>query len=310
MAIQKELWIPAIEENLYRGIEVIASVATDDSAYVNNKTIHVPNAGTAPSVSRGNSTYPVAIEERTDADVEYTLTNFEIGPIRIGWADQLQLSYDKVQSVTNDFMGNLSEALRNYLLAQFMNTATAANTVSTTGTSTTTNWLGGDATGSLKHLIGADVRSAAAKLDGQKFPYGDRYLLLDYMQFWQLIGDVTYNDARIGHVGGFPVTLDNIFGFTVIQLPYVGALSTNSTGGTVISPTAADGSYSFAAANRPTALAFHKRAVSWGKTGVEAFSQEQDPTMFGDILSASVYAGGKYRRSSADGIVMIRSTAG
>ena len=309
MAIQTELWVPAIEENLYRGIELIANVATDDSVYVNNKTVHIPNAGTAPAVSRGNTTYPVTIGERTDADVEYTLTNFEIGPIRLGWADLLQLSYDKVRSVTNDFMGNMSEALRNYLLAQFMSTSSATNTVATTGSSTETNWLGGSASGSLKHLIGADVRSAAALLDKAKFPYADRYLLVDYMQFWQLIGNVTYNDARIGHVAGFPVTLDNVYGFTVIQLPYVGALSTNTTGGTVISPTAADGSYSFAANNRPTALAFHKSAVTWAKTDVQAFSQEEDPTMFGDILSASVWAGGKYRRSSADGIIMVRSSA-
>jgi hypothetical protein len=309
MAIQKEFWIPAIEENLYRGIELIANVATDDSAYVNNTTVHVPNAGAAPSVSRGNSTYPVAISERTDADINYDLTNFEIGPIRVGWADQMQLSYDKVKSVTNDFMGNMSEALRNYLLSQFMVTSTTSNTVATTGSSTETNWLGGDATGSLKHLIGANVRSAAKLLDKAKFSYSDRYLLVDYAQFWQLLGDITYNDARIGHIAGFPVTLDNIYGFTVVQLPYVGALSTNSAGGTVIEPTAADGSYSFSANNRPVALAFHKSAVSWAKTSVKAFDQEQDPTMFGDILSASVFAGGQYRRSSADGVIMIRSTA-
>ena len=97
MAIQKEVWIPAIEENIYKGLEIISNVCTDDSTYVGNKTVHIPNAGTAPTVSRGNTTYPVAITERTDSDVNYNLTNFEIGPVRLGWADSLQLSYEKLK---------------------------------------------------------------------------------------------------------------------------------------------------------------------------------------------------------------------
>jgi len=304
MAIQKEVWLPAIEENLYKGIEVIENVATDDSTYVNNKTVHIPNAGAAPTVSRGNSTYPAAIVERTDTDVDYTLTNFEIGPVRLGWADGLQLSYNKVQSITNDFMGNLSETIRNYFLSQWYS-YDASTIIDTTGTATTTNWLGGSATGSLKHLIGADVIKAARIMDQMKMPAGDRYLLVDPVQWWQLIQDFGYNAARVGVTGGFPSTIEPMFGFTVIQIPFVAAVDAN-TGGTVIVPTAADGSFTFAAANRPIALAIQKSAVSWAKTNVETWTA-QGGGMFGESLEASLYGGSKYRRTDKKGIVAIRS---
>ena len=307
MAVQKEVWIPAIEENLYRGIELIAQVATDDSSYVNNKTVHIPNAGAAPNVSRGNSTYPVVVTERTDTDVDYTLTNFEIGPVRLGWADQLQLSYDKVQSITGDFMGNMNEALRNYFLSQFYSYA-STSIVATDATTTVTNWLGGTAGGSLKVLRGRNVREAAKILDRMKVPSGDRFLLLDYEMFWQLIGDVAYNNSRLEVLAGFPSTIDNIYGFKVIQLPFVAAQNDN-TSGAVIAPTAADGTFTFTTNNRPLGLAFHKSFVSWAKTGVEGFVQNSDPTMFGDILSASVYGGAKYRRTDKAGVVAIRATS-
>lgn len=306
MAIQTEVWVPAIEENLYRGLEVIANVSTDDSAYVSNKTVHIPNAGTAPTVSRGNTTYPVAITERTDSDVDYSLTNFEIGPVRLGWADGLQLSYDKVQSITNDFMGNLSETIRTYFLSQWYSYQ-ASTIIDTTGSATTTNWLGGSATGSLKHMTGADIINAARILDQMKMPSADRFLLVDPVQWWQLIQDFSYNSSRIGQVGGFPSTIDPMFGFTVVQIPFVAAVAAN-TGGAIVVPTAADGSFSFSAANRPIALAVQKSALSWAKTDVQSWTS-QGGGLFGETLEASLYGGSKYRRTDKKGIVAIRSVA-
>ena len=306
MAIQKEFWLPSVQENLFKGIEIIKSVASDDSAYVQNKTVHIPNAGSAPNVTRANSTYPVLITERTDATVEYNLTNFEIGPVRLGWADALQLSYDKVSSITTDFMGNMNEALKNYMLSQWL--GTSVEVVPTTGSAITTNWLGGSSTGSPKAIKGVDVRSAASILDKQKFPSSDRYLLLDYAMFWQLIGDVSYNDSRIGQVAGFPATIDNVYGFTVIQLPYVAAFNANADA-VVHVPSTADGSFTFVAASRPVGLAFHKSAVGWAMTDVNMIIQNESPEHFGDIMSATVFAGGKYRRTANTGIVAVAARA-
>ena len=87
MAIQQELWLRTIQENLFKGFEMIRGVASDDSAFVNAKTIHVPNAGAAAGIARGNTVYPAVISERTDTDLTYDLTSFQVKPIRLGWSD-------------------------------------------------------------------------------------------------------------------------------------------------------------------------------------------------------------------------------
>jgi hypothetical protein len=305
MAIQKEIWLQAIEDNLYKGLEAIISVSRDDSSFVNNKTIHIPSAGTAPTISSGNSTYPVAITERTDNDLSYDLTNYEIGPLRLGWADQLQLSYDKTLSIANDFLGNLSDRMAKEFMAKWYYKA-SGSLVATTGTSTTTNWLGGSAAGALKHLTGADVRNAAKILDRQVIPSGDRYLLLDPDMFWQLMADLDYQAARLGVFAGLPTAPGPVYGFTVIQMPYVAAVNTSDV---IITPAAADGSFTYASTDRPIGLAVHKGSLSMAITSVEGFVEEKAPSYFGDVLSASIYGGASYRRYDGKGVVAIRATS-
>lgn len=307
MAIQQQVWLPFLQENLYKGFELIRTVASDDTAFVNNATVNVPNAGAAADVNRDNTTYPVSVSERADTTLTYDLKSFQMGPLRLGWSDELQLSYNKMQSMANDFIGNINERIKDWTLSQWWE-HNAATLVSTTGSSTTTNWLGGSATGSLKHMIGADVRAAAKILDRQKFPSTDRYLLLDPDQFWQLLGDMAYNTDRVEVVAGLSATIDPIYGFKVIQLPYVSAYTVNTGTGSVIEP-AADGSYTFTTNNRPLALAFHKSAVSYAFTNVKMFGANERPEYFGDIMSAEIYGGGKFRRTNANGVVAIRSTS-
>lgn len=302
MAIQRELWVNAITENLWKGFEAMRHVGTDDSTFVESKTIHIPAAGST-KVTRGNVTYPVTAVEREDHELSYDLTNFEIGPVRLGWADGLQLSYNKVQSVTNDFMGNMAEHMQRYICSQWYSYQ-ASTLVSTSG-ATATNWLtGASANTSLHSITGADVRSAAEILDRDKFPMNDRFLILDYKMFWQLLGDLTYNPARLEIVAGLSATIDNIYGFKVIQFPYVAAIGI--TNGIVV-PEATDGSIAWTGGNRPLGLAFHKSAVSFAFTGIKPFTNNDDSSMFGDILSASVYGGGKYRRYGKEGVVGIKA---
>lgn len=305
MAIQKEFWVPAIEENLNKGLEAIRMVSVDDSPFSNGSTIHIPSAGTSATVSKGNSTYPVAITERTDQEISYTMSNYEIGPVRLGWADALQLSYDKLSSITNDFMGNLSYRMAIEFMAAWYYKATGS-LVATSGTSTTTNWLGGSASGSLKHITGADVRNAASILDKQLVPQADRYLLLDYAMFWQLLGDLSYNADRVEVQAGLPTTVLPIHGFTVIQMPYVASVNTSDV---IKTPAAADGSFTFASTDRPIGLAVQKSCLSMATTPIKAFDGMDKPEYFGDVLSASVRAGAKYRRYDGKGTVAIRATS-
>ncbi len=306
MAIFREVWSQAIQENLYKGLEAVRMVATDEpSDFVNSTTVHIPNAGSVPGTVRGDVVLPLTVNERTDLDLDYDLLKFRMKPQNIEWALKYQLSYDKIQSISKDLMGTLSQDLGKYMMSQWYFKA-SASLVPTTGTSTTTNWLGGSAASDLKHITGADVRKAASIMDGQNIPNNDRYLILDYAMFWQLLGDLNYNDARLPVVDGLGTTIPNIYGFTVIQMPYVASVNTSDV---IKVPAAADGSFTFASTDRPIGLAIQKSCASIATSPVTAFVNDNDPTYYGTILSAAVYGGGKYRRLDGKGIVAIRATS-
>jgi hypothetical protein len=306
MAIFREVWSQAIQDNLYRGLEAVRMVATDEpSDFINSTKVHIPNAGSVPGTVRGDVVLPLAVLERTDLDLDYDLQKFRVKPQNIEWALRYQLSYDKIQSITKDQMGTLASDMAKYMMSQWYFKA-AASLVSTTGTPTTTNWLGGSASGSLKHLTGADVRNAAKILDGQLVPDSDRYLILDYEMFWQLVGDLAYNANRLEVVQGLGTMIPDLYGFKVIQMPYVASIDSSSN---IKVPAAADGSFTYASTDRPIGLAIQKSCVSIATSEVTAFVNDNDPTYYGTILSAAVYGGGKYRRTDGKGVVAIRATA-
>ena len=297
MALQVELYSPVISENLYRGIEALRMAATDDGIYLNGKTIHLPSAGTAPSVTVGNTSYPVSIVERTDQEVTYDLKNFEIGPVRVGWADALQLSYDKLNSVVNDFMGNLSEQIAAKLTLDMYHYTSGAY-VTTTGADVAGHATG--ATGNRKSLIGANVRSAAELMTKQKVAITDRYLLLDYAMFWQLVGDLSYGTYRADvaiNAAGFNQLTMPLYGFTVIEMPFIGY----ATSAGVVR------AYGNAGATTDVAfgLAVQKQCASYAFTDLQMFSKDGQPEYFGDILSGSIYGGAKYRRYDKKGVIPI-----
>jgi len=296
MAIQQELWLSEIQENLFKGLEAISVAATNDSAYVNGTTVHIPNAGTAASVTKGNSTYPVAISSRADNDNSYSLTNYEIGPLHLGITEQIQLSYDKEKSLINDLMGGISERVARELMISWYHYTSGAY-VETSGTNYAAHATG--ATGNRKGLAGSDLRRAAGILDKQLVPMSERYLLVDSIMFWQLMDDLEYNADRVGALGnGLQTAPGTPYGFTVISMP---AVVYATTGGTVRAYGNAG-----AATDKSVALAIQKSCASWSLTDpLMLEGQSNDPAYFGKLLSATMYGGGKYRRYDKYGVVPI-----
>lgn len=298
MALQKELWHPVISENLFKGLESIKIVATDDSTYRENKTIHLPSAGAAATVTAGNSTYPVAVAERTDQEVTYSLTNYEFGPLRLGWADALQLSYDKMASLINDMMGGISNRVARDIMISWYH-YTAGQFVMTSG-SVVTKHAPGTSSGTAKALTGYDLRRAASIMDKQLIPADGRYLIADSIMFWQLMDDLAYNADRIEVVDGLPTAPGNPYGFTVVQMPHV--VYTDSQFAARAFGNAG------ASTDLGVALAVQKSAVSFASTDVETFDGAGRPEYFGDIISGTAWAGGSYRRFDKYGVVPIIQT--
>ena len=82
MALNREIWINTITENFYPDNSFMAK-SIDDSAFVNNKTVHIPNAGKPSSVVINRSEKPAKIKEREDNELTYNIDELTTDPIHI-----------------------------------------------------------------------------------------------------------------------------------------------------------------------------------------------------------------------------------
>jgi len=296
MAIEKELWIEAINENLFTSLDMIKPAATDDSTYLDAKTVHVPDAGASGTILK-NPSRPLTVAERTDNDLSYDIDEWVMPSRLVPFADNTHLSYDKLQSLVNDIMGGIGDRVQRELLINWYTDTTYS--VSTTGSSYAAH--APDATGNRKGLTFGDLLDAGRVLDNQNFAPGDRYLLVDNTMFYQLMDEVgitTYRDAAV--MDAQNGTLPKLAGFNIIHVPHIVYLTT----GGVARAYGATGTTT----DDACALAVHKSALSWAVGDTKVFTNADDAIYAGDIVSGAVMAGGKYRRYSKKGVVPIIQT--
>jgi len=114
----KEIWIGVLMENFYPdGSWLIES--TDMSAFVDNNTINLADAGVDPVVLVNNTTYPIAFAERTDVPIALPLDYYDSTSTVIRNATAVQLAYAKMVSVVSQhrnaiFKKNLQKAAHAY----------------------------------------------------------------------------------------------------------------------------------------------------------------------------------------------------
>ena len=87
MALQREIWVNSILEALFAD-NSFAARSVNHNEFVNGKTVHVPNAGAAPSVIKGRSSFPAEVKERSDIDLDYNIEEYTTDPIRIPEAER------------------------------------------------------------------------------------------------------------------------------------------------------------------------------------------------------------------------------
>lgn len=66
MALQVEIWVKSIIEGLFAN-NTFAARSIDHSEFVNEKTVHVPNAGAAPNVEKNRTVFPANVTERKES---------------------------------------------------------------------------------------------------------------------------------------------------------------------------------------------------------------------------------------------------
>ena len=269
MALQKEIWISTIVEKLFAD-NTFASRATNHSAFTSGKRVHVPNAGALPAVTVDNTTYPVSHAERTDTDLYYDLHKYEIGPVRVGDIEDVQLSYDKRGSILSGVRNALTEQVHTDLLTGWVAACTAAANKTVAAT-----------------FGKAAVLAIKLAFDKKDVPQDGRCIVLTPEAYNELLDELS--DAEQ-------------FAFSA---------AANSANGTVGKYLGFDfymrSTIDTAASNKTTAFAWQQDCVSVALGDVDIIDNPKRAEYFGDIISATVLAGGSHVRSDKAGIFKVTS---
>lgn len=303
MAIQTEVWVSDIEENLFFANEFI-NLAVDHSSYISNLTVHVPQAGSNPSVKINRVDDESAVTRRTDTDLTYQLKNFTTDPVLIKDIEQLQVSYSKRQSVLGQHIAVLNDAMGLRTLYSWAVSGAGAAIVITTGAATA-ELLHATATGTRLLLTKMDFASAALKMDIQKAPKAGRFAIVPSCMFYGLFTDsellkiraiVGEDMLKMGVVG-------ELFGFNIIVRGEV--VRYNAATPRVIKALPDTSIPLDAATDCAGAVCFSRYMVSQAKGSPMVYINEKLAKSYGDVLSAEVNQAAAIIRSDKAGVVCI-----
>lgn len=311
MALDKELWLTTIQEQLFKSDEFLNIVGIDHGAYVDNITVHIPQAGSNPTVSKNLTSFPAPIGTRTDADLTYSMDMYYTQPIRVGKDETQFICYDKRASVLSSHIKKMRNVLGNNTLYKWATpvSAVAASQVRTTGTSSAT--LAPGATGTRKAATLKDFYDANAILDGQDLnPADNRYAIIPSQMYWGLINDsniskhLEWGDSPVAPSGKVPM----LAGITLLKRSSVVVFDNTAT--PLIKAIGDEGTVTTTAAtDNMGILVVSESYVSKALGTIEVFDNQGVAQYYGDILSAVVTFGASKMRTNGEGIVAIIQAA-
>lgn len=289
-----------------RKVNPFLAFAIIETAFVlGGAVVHIPNAGASPTVVKNRSTFPATAVQRTDSFVTYALNVFTTTPTFVTWHEENEISYDKTDSVLNDHVQTLMEAVGDDILYAWVtgikadgsaDVIPAANIIKTTGAAVAATEDG--QTGNRKAFTYADLAKAQALMNKMNVPKTDRYALLESYQYQQLIDSLSSNQ-----MAAFQQTADiangivgRLAGFNILERSSVLAFN----GNTPIAPGTALG-----ADSNLGALCWQKDSVALALGDIKPFQDDDNPQYYGDIFSAAVKAGGRCRRQDWAGVIAI-----
>jgi hypothetical protein len=138
--------------------------------WVNNDTIRLNEMGADPAVLINNTTYPIPVNERTDASQAISLFKYDTENTKVSDDELYGLPYDKIGSVQMQHREVLEERTREHALHSL---APAENTANTPIIETS-----GELVAGRRRLIYADLVNLKTKMDKLKIPAAGRILVL------------------------------------------------------------------------------------------------------------------------------------
>ena len=294
MALNVEMWVRDIVENFFPNNEFIAR-SVDHSMYVNGRTVHVPNAGLAPEITKNSTEVNLTATKRTDTDLEYSMDVFRSKPVYVQLSEEQELSYDKRMSVMGQMKAEIQRVAAESILASWV---PASGVIVKTSGATVAAHIP-SATGNRNAMSVADVMAVKKEMDKADIPSEGRCMMLDADMYNQLLESMT-NAQVANFLAGADVAtgvIGKFMGFDFYMRSKV--LKATSTGAKK------EWSASAAATDVAAGLAWHPSCVSRALGQVTVFADEKSPAYYGDVMDCEVRAGGCSMRSDKKGVVLI-----
>jgi len=300
--IEKEVWATDIAENLYADNQFMNLIGKDDSGYIDNRTVHLPQSGSLPTVVKDRTVFPAPIATRTDTVLDYSMNWYTVNPTIIPDNELQFISYDKRMDVIGDEIKTLGDTIANQTLYKW-----AAGTTIRTSGSASDGAHAPSATGNRLLLTRTDLNKANKILDEQNLGVGKRYLIIPASQYWLDMmaisefvkylefGRAVLPSGVIGNVLGMDVLIRS----SVIVTDSSAVLKTLGDNGVPTSPTTTD---------HLGAMVIHSPYVRKAKGDVKLYVQEDAPEYYGSLLSGGIFHGASKARTDGKGIVQIVQT--
>ena len=298
MALNKQIWLNTIIENFFPN-NSFAAKSVDDSAFVSNKTVHVPNAGAPSGVKTNRTQKPATANQRTDNDLTYDVDELTTDPIYIPNVDMVELSYDKRQSVLMNDRTQLQNAAAQNLLYRWFNNGYIVETSGDARPAHTSS----TATGNRKKMTKATVLAIATKFNTDDVPLENRFILLDASMYNDLLEDLTDKElsAFLASANAQQGTLGNLYGFGIMLRSKVLRLKSDKA--------LLKWEDNAVATELAAGLAWQQNCVSRAMGDVKMFDSTDNPLYYGDIYSFLMRVGGAMRRYDKKGVAVIAEAA-
>ena len=297
-AIRKEEWIKEVQENLFPKFEKIKMGATDDSIYLSNKTVHIPNTSAAGTITKNPSVLPLSVERGTDTEITYDTAFWAMNPQLVMPTDMKQTSYDYMKAKVNDAVKGIPSRIAYDILLSWY--ADGTYKVNTSGTNFTAHATA--ATGNRKGLTSNDILMAKKKLKLQNLEDEDIYLYVDEEMYSQLLVDLGITTYRMAAIyDAEKGTLPGLHGVKLITFPQIAYLDSSDGARTY--------GHAGATSDNAAALMVAKSCVSLAMSEVNVIINDNAPGYAGGtLIEGSMFSGGKYRRYDKKGVVPIIQT--
>ena len=296
MALQTQVWLKTLQENFFPDDSFVAK-SEDDSQYVENETVHVPNAGKPSGVKVNRSTLPAQVHERTDNELTYNIDELTTDPIRISHADSVELSYEKRSSILKNDKAELQRVASELILHSWAKSADAAPPILTDGGDRDAHTENG--TGKRKKMTANVIHQIALRMDKQDISKTGRYLLLDTDMYGDLLDSLT-EAGRFAFLASADVakgTVGRLYGIDIFSRS--GVLRMKANGEIITDPTGGE------ATEVAAGFAWQSGCVSHAFGEAKMFSSMDDPTYYSDIYSFLLRVGGSHRRYDKKGIFLV-----